>query len=319
MITFIKHFLTSFFTAKELSRRRNFKKFIEIFNIRFFYAFNFVRRKFNKRIKFLSNTNSENMLNEINVQSNLIVRDLNSKGFNDDFKLNEKILNNILDEISLKNSSLSYKGLKKTKLFDNEVNPNDNIKTIVQKSMKNQLSHVTLDINMSKLNSLKQIASSKFFSEIANSYLGCEDISVSSLCYISNPVKISEKEKKDNAQYYHYDNDFKKFFKVFIYLNDVDINSGPHSFIQYSHKKKLYKHIVSKRINDDEIKKCYGRENIITFDRPKGSIIFEDTFGLHKGNYPKSQSRVVLILIYGIGQGIGLYNNSINISNAINH
>ena len=54
-----------------------------------------------------------------------------------------------------------------------------------------------ITINMSKLNSLKKLATSKFFSEIANSYLGCEDISVSSLCYISNPVKISEKEILD--------------------------------------------------------------------------------------------------------------------------
>ena len=129
------------------------------------------------------------------------------------------------------------------------------------------------------------------------------------MCYISNPVEASDSEKKDNAQFFHYDNDFKKFFKVFLYISDVDKNTGPHSFVQFSHKKKNYKHLFCRRIDDQEIKSFYGDQNIISFDRPKGTLIFEDTFGLHKGTVPKNNSRIVLILVYGKNDGIGLYNN----------
>ena len=83
------------------------------------------------------------MLNEINVQSNLIVRDLNLRGSM--MILQRKTLILFLMKY-LKNSSLSMR-LKKTELFDNEVNSNDNIKTIIQKVLKINFS-VTLDINM---------------------------------------------------------------------------------------------------------------------------------------------------------------------------
>ena len=92
--------------------------------------------------------------------------------------------------------------------------------------------------------------------------IGKKQISVSGQCYISNPISASKKEKQDNAQYFHYDNDFKKFLKIFIYLSDVDFESGPHSFVQYSHNKKKFKHLISKRLSDSEIINSYGKENI---------------------------------------------------------
>lgn len=318
MITLIKHFIISYSTAKELSRKRGFLNFLNVFCIRFFYAFHFVRQKFNKQTKVLSTKDVENIFTEKNFTSNFIVKDLCEKGFNDKLILKSDLLNEIYNEISTQNVTISYKGLKDKDLFHKSLNNKDNLEAIVDKSFKYNLSHVSLSIDMNKAKNIKKVATSKYFLDVANSYLGTNNISVSSLCYVSNPVKITEEEKKDNAQYYHYDNDFKKFFKVFIYLNDVDINAGPHSYIQYSHKKKLFKHIISKRINDDEIEDTYGSKNIITFDRSKGSVIFEDTFGLHKGNYPKTNNRIVLILIYGIGEGIGIYDNSIKNPNAFN-
>ena len=49
-------------------------------------------------------------------------------------------------------------------------------------------------------------------------------------------------------------------------------------------------------------KKFYG---------PEGHIILEDTFGLHKGEVPTINTRSMLILIYGINQGIKDYNFSL--------
>ena len=40
-----------------------------------------------------------------------------------------------------------------------------------------------------------------------------------------------------------------------------------------------------------------------------GTVIFEDTFGLHKGENPKKKSRVMLILIYGKGTGTQVFKN----------
>ena len=315
MLVIFNHLITSFFTAKNLSKGKGFFKFFQIFNIRFFYAFIFIRKMFKKK-NFIIECSDANIFFQDNKETSLtIVNDLNTKGYHDKLQLNEFSLKSIYNEISLKNSSISFKAQKKINEKIISLDNNSNLDDIVKNSKYCNISHVSLDIDLKKTKYLKDIALSKLFLSTAKNYIGKNEISISSLCYISNPANISEKEKKDNAQYFHYDNDFKKFFKVFIYLNDVDLNSGPHSFVQFSHNRRLFKHLVSKRISDEEIISHYGKENIKTFNLPRGSLIFEDTFGLHKGSFPLKNTRTVLILVYGNNEGIGIYKNSLNIKN----
>ena len=47
--------------------------------------------------------------------------------------------------------------------------------------------------------------------EIVKDYFNTDNITISGQCYISNSMKISNQEKKDNAQFYHHDLEFKKF------------------------------------------------------------------------------------------------------------
>ena len=49
MITLSKHFIISLFTAKNLSKNKGLKKFFEIFNIKFIFAFDFIRNFFNNQ------------------------------------------------------------------------------------------------------------------------------------------------------------------------------------------------------------------------------------------------------------------------------
>lgn len=313
MKIFLTHFIYSIFTSINFSKKKNFLNFFKIFNIRFFFSFIFIREFFNKKKKIYEKIICDIPVKDNSITSDTIVVDLEKKGFNDKLILSDKYINLICEEINTRNCTVNFKGDKDKCNFLKELNFEDEIWSILQKSKRFNLSHVSLEIDIKKTNLIFKLANSKFLKTVAKNYINDDNISVSSLCYLSNPIAISENEKKDNAQYYHYDNDFKKFFKVFIYLNDVDNRSGPHTYLKYSHKNRLYRHIVSKRISDQEIKALYDNENIVTFNRKKGTIIFEDTFGLHKGASPKSKSRAVMILIYGQGNGIGIYNNSIMI------
>ena len=297
----IKHLLNSFLTAKNLSKNKTVIIFLEIFIIRFFFAFMFVRRLFNKKTILISGVKSGNLFQQKDVKTDLVLRKLEQKGYCDDLRLNKNEVDKVINEISLKNFSVSFKGKKNTPGFSMSI----------KKSKKFNLSHVALEIDLNKTENIKRIATSFFFLDIAKKYIGNNNISISSLCYISNSFETSEIEKKDNAQFFHYDNDFKKFFKVFLYLDDVDKNSGPHSFVKFSHKDRHFEHLLSERIDDQEIQRSYGDHNVVIFDRPKGSLIFEDTFGFHKGTAPKKNSRIVLKLVYGKGRGIGIYKNSI--------
>lgn len=102
------------------------------------------------------------------------------------------------------------------------------------------------------------------------------------------------------AQFYHFDLDRIKWFKVFIYLTDVGPDDGPHSFIEGSHRtgaipaRMLRKGYV--RLSDEEVLGHYGRERAIEFTAPRGTIIVEDTRGLHKGKAVSGHSRLVLQL-----------------------
>ena len=310
MITFSKHLLLSLLTAKNLSKNKGIKKFFEIFVIRFFYAFDFIRNFFNSKKKYDKEIFSEKYFEE-NISTNQVLSDLNRFGYNNFLKLKEEYLDLIKEEISLKNSTISYKGKKSFESLQDHLSDESNLNNIFLKSLEKKISHVALDINLAKTNYIQELATSNFFIDLAKKYINNDSVSVSALCYISNPTQTSESEKKDNAQYFHYDNDFKKFFKVFIYLNDVSLAAGPHSFVSKTNTRKNFKHIVAERIDDKEINKFYDTEDIKVFDGKKGKIIIEDTFGLHKGTHPSKDSRVVLILIFGYGLGIGIYKNSL--------
>jgi hypothetical protein len=102
------------------------------------------------------------------------------------------------------------------------------------------------------------------------------------------------------AQFYHFDLDRIKWLKVFIYLTDVGPSDGPHSFIAGSHKTggipaaMLRKGYV--RLDDAEVLEHYGAERQVEFAAPRGTLIVEDTRGLHKGKAVSGSSRLILQL-----------------------
>jgi hypothetical protein len=104
------------------------------------------------------------------------------------------------------------------------------------------------------------------------------------------------------AQFFHFDMDRIKWVKIFIYLTDVGPEDGAHSFISESHRvsgippKFLRRGYV--RLSDEEVREHYGENQEIRFTAPKGTIIIEDTRGLHKGNpvQPGGVSRLMLQL-----------------------
>jgi Phytanoyl-CoA dioxygenase (PhyH) len=89
------------------------------------------------------------------------------------------------------------------------------------------------------------------------------------------------------AQLYHFDMDRIRWLKVFFYITDVGPDNGPHCFVIGSHKTKgIPSSLLDRgyaRISDEEVRTKYGQERLIAFTAPRGTIIAEDTRGLHKG------------------------------------
>jgi len=141
---------------------------------------------------------------------------------------------------------------------------------------------------------------SKNILEIAASYLNSRRISINASFFISTSLKISEKEKYSNAQYFHWDNDFTKFLKLYIYLTDVDCGEGPHIYIPYTHKKKNNLNKLCRLYSDRSISKTYKNKKI--FYGKAGSCFFVDGYGLHKGETPYFKTRFMVNVHFGRGK-----------------
>jgi hypothetical protein len=133
---------------------------------------------------------------------------------------------------------------------------------------------------------------------LAQEYLGSQPVAdVLSMWWHTNHHSQPDSEA---AQYYHFDMDRIKWFKVFIYLTDVGPQNGPHSFVVGSQRSGgIPWHLRRKgyvRLMDDEVAAEYGSERCLHLTAPRGSIIVEDTSGLHKGNTVQADPRLILQL-----------------------
>ncbi|MBI4137753.1 MAG: hypothetical protein HY472_00705 [Candidatus Sungbacteria bacterium] len=107
------------------------------------------------------------------------------------------------------------------------------------------------------------------------------------------------------SQRWHRDPEDKKIIKVFLYMTDVDeIGAGPFTYVLQSHLGGKWRDIFPQRppvgryplpgavewhIPPDDVKTCLA---------PKGTIIFCDTSGLHKGGFSTTKNRIMFTVCY---------------------
>ncbi len=111
-------------------------------------------------------------------------------------------------------------------------------------------------------------------------------------------TRFHSKGDSEAAQFYHFDMDRVKWLKVFIYLTDVGPADGPHAFIAGSHRPgAIPQHFLDRgyvRLMDDEVFGHYGESSEVKFAAPRGTVIVEDTRGLHKGSPVSDNPRLLL-------------------------
>lgn len=131
--------------------------------------------------------------------------------------------------------------------------------------------------------------------QVARGYLRTEPLLRSSRIFWSYP----DTSYGYNPLYgFHYDIDDYKFLKVFFYLCNVDLATGPHVIIEGTHKSKNWFEKNHRRLTDEQAESRYGeRIKIMTGDAGYG--FFEDTFCYHKGTKPRNR-RLILEFQYAI-------------------
>lgn len=304
-IFFSKLLLDSFRDTQKVCKYFNLKEYnnslisFKIFIIKFFYSFETIRCA--NKIKKLKHNYSYKFLKPKNDTYNIpkTVEDLDKEGHTQLFNIDESLINKITN-IALNSEDFDKKKLKDNdNLNDLKIKNDEEISAYTNRLKKSDISRLTTTIDLKKNSELTKFLFSDEILKIAESYLNTKTISVNATFFISNSLDITEEEKYKNAQYFHWDNDFTKFFKLYIYLNDVDEDTGPHIFVPRTHKKKFFSHKLCRLYSDRDILENY--EKVKKFTGKKGSAFFVDGYGLHKGETPKKNFRLMLNIHYGRG------------------
>jgi len=107
------------------------------------------------------------------------------------------------------------------------------------------------------------------------------------------------------AQRWHRDVDDWRACKLFVYLNDVGPDQGPHQFVAGSHRPEFFE---MRGLPPDRffIHSGRGMDDVVdTFPRLEvqgnaGLCWLENTYGLHRGTPVRSGERIVFQVLYGL-------------------
>jgi hypothetical protein len=127
---------------------------------------------------------------------------------------------------------------------------------------------------------------------LAGAYLGC----CPTLSSVGLRWSFPSTARASDVQRLHRDPDDWRFVKLFVYLTDVDENSGPHIYVPGSHRAgtelRARSHDLAK------VEKTYGAG--ITVTGPRGTAFMADTAGIHMGKPPSDRPRLMLIAQYSL-------------------
>jgi len=138
--------------------------------------------------------------------------------------------------------------------------------------------------------------------QIANAYFGMRTVLRYYNVWHNFPTRLPARD----SQLWHRDPGDLYMLKVFVHLSDVDEGAGPFIYAGGTHPKgrvrrrpgSIDPHDRVKRSDDSQMAKVVEPEKWIQGIGPKGTIIFADTRGYHKGGWAREHDRVMYVCMF---------------------
>jgi hypothetical protein len=116
----------------------------------------------------------------------------------------------------------------------------------------------------------------------------------------------SSGEPARESQLWHFDREDNFILKVFLYLRDVDEGSGPFTYAPGTHRRgnqwgrqpNYFLEGGVHRSRDEDMDRVIPKEDWIIGTGVKGTIIFADTRGFHKGGDARKGDRLMYTCMY---------------------
>lgn len=135
--------------------------------------------------------------------------------------------------------------------------------------------------------------------EVVSSYLGLWP----RLYQVHSWLNYPTEEPPKASQMWHRDPEDLRLVKAFIYLVDVDEDTGPFTYIPRTHSfgelaGLVPRHRDRKRVEDEEMNSTLSLDLHRVCTGPADTMILADTVGYHRGGKPRSKNRVLLTFTY---------------------
>jgi hypothetical protein len=129
---------------------------------------------------------------------------------------------------------------------------------------------------------------------LASAFLGCKP----TLCAVGVRWSFPGSKSSNMTQAFHRDPDDWRFLKLFVYLTDVDGESGPHIYVAGSHNAR--RPWRSKIYAQEQLEAQFGKHNMRAILGSRGTTFIADTSGIHAGTPPQRAPRLLLQAQYSI-------------------
>lgn len=141
-----------------------------------------------------------------------------------------------------------------------------------------------------------------FIQGIADAYLGmCAE-----LRYYNVWKTFSTSARPRESQLWHFDREDNYILKVFLYLDDVDESAGPFTYAPGTHRKgrrwnlqpEFFFEDNVKRSSDQQMSRVVPESEWVRATGRKGTLIFADTRGFHKGGEARDKDRLMYTCMF---------------------
>jgi hypothetical protein len=266
-----------------------------------FYLF-LLKRKINTQKILFAN----NVKNKINEQIN----ELESNGIT---KFSKYFNKELLENINIKFTNLANNNINDFQFiihpeFRNTININS-IKNYSE--IKKYTNYISLKNPLMQLDEIFILLNNEHLISSLECYFDC----IPKLTYVNVRRSFVNNLTDMETNFYHCDENSYKFLKVFIYLNDVNLEGGPFTYALGSHKNKTLLYQSKYHYTDTEINNAYSKDKIFYATGELGDIILGNTRGFHKGTKVKNNERTMITLNFGIHPDDFNFNNKLNYNN----
>src|SRR5262249_40807299 len=137
--------------------------------------------------------------------------------------------------------------------------------------------------------------------KVANSYLGM----CARLRFYNVWQTFSTNAEARESQLWHRDREDRLIFKAFVYLEDVPEFAGPFTYALGSHPKgnekrkpRSFLEDGVERSTDAQMAEVIPPERWVSGVGQKGTIVFADTRGYHKGGLARTEDRIMYTCMF---------------------